>query len=128
MEKFNAQFEGWNWMYYEGLKRNDLYVVSHSVVNLCLFAGRLLLAYNELLYPYHKWFLRVLSEAKQKPKDILDMINTALSTKMESDIDKVYTSVKNFHDWPDYQHGWATRFVIDSEINWMKGDVPIADL
>ncbi|WP_139537402.1 hypothetical protein [Klebsiella spallanzanii] len=31
LETFNAQFEGWNWMYYEGLKKDDCYVVSIPV-------------------------------------------------------------------------------------------------
>lgn len=128
MEKFHAQFEGWNWMYYEGLKRNDLYVLNHSVTNLCLFAGRLLLAYNELLYPYHKWFLRVLSSAENKPKDMVEIINSVLLTKNESNIKDLYNAVKNFYNWPEYQHGWLARFIIDSEINWMNGVVPIADL
>lgn len=107
MEKFYAQFEGWNWMYYEGLKRNDIYVINHSVISLCLFAGRLLLTYNELLYPYHKWFLRVLSSAENKPQDIVEMINSALLTKNESNIKDLYNAIKNFYNWPEYQHGWV---------------------
>lgn len=128
MEKFYAQFEGWNWMYYEGLKRNDLYVINHSVTNLCLFAGRLLLAYNELLYPYHKWFLKILSTAEQKPQNIVELINTALSTKSKSSIQDLYNTMNDFNDWPQHEHGWGAKFVIDSEINWMNGPVPIADL
>lgn len=128
MEKFYAQFEGWNWMYYEGLKKNDLYVINHSVTNLCLFAGRLLLTYNELLYPYHKWFLKVLSNAEKKPQGIVEIINTALSTKSENSIQNLYNIIKDFYDWPQYEHGWVAKFVIDSEINWMNGPVPIADL
>ncbi|MEX3018576.1 nucleotidyltransferase domain-containing protein [Kluyvera sp. STS39-E] len=128
IEKFNAQFEGWNWMYHEGLKRNDLYAINYAVTHLCLFSGRLLLAHNELLYPYHKWFLRVLESAPARPKDIIKTIHSALTTKSECDISHLYHSVKNFHDWPQYQHGWVAKFVIDSEINWLNGPVPITDL
>lgn len=128
MEKFYTQFEGWNWMYYEGLKRNDLYVINYSVTNLCLFAGRLILAYNELLYPYHKWFLRVLSVAEYKPENIVEKINSALVSKSKDDVRELYSAVKGFYDWPEYEHGWGAKFVIDSEINWMDKNVPIADL
>lgn len=128
LEKFNAQFEGWYWMYHEGLKTNDLYVINYAVTNLCLFAGRLLLAHNEILYPYHKWFLRVLETAPARPSEIIKTINTALITKTESDVSHLYHSVKKFHDWPQYQHGWVAKFVIDSEVNWLNGSVPIADL
>jgi hypothetical protein len=41
---------------------------------------------------------------------------------------KNFISIKDFWDWPKYEHGWAARLVIDSEINWMYGPVPIADL
>lgn len=128
MEKFYAQFEGWNWMYCEGLKRNDLYVINYSVTNLCLFAGRLILAYNELLYPYHKWFLKVLSSAENKPAHIVEKINSVLLTKRKDDVAELYNTVKNFYRWPEYQYGWSAKFVIDSEINWMDKAVPIADL
>lgn len=128
MEKFFAQLEGWNWMYHEGLKRNDRYVINYSTTNLCLFAGRLLLAYNELLYPYHKWFLRVLSGAEKKPRNIIDRMNAALLTNGESSVTDLYNAVKDFYDWPRYRHGWAARFIIDSEVNWLNGPVPIADL
>jgi hypothetical protein len=43
-----------------------------SVSKLILFSGRLILAHNEILYPYHKWFLRVLEEAKETPDGLLE--------------------------------------------------------
>lgn len=128
MEKFYAQFEGWNWMYYEGVKRKDFYVINQSVTNICLFAGRLLLAYNELLYPYHKWFLRVLSGAREKPDDIVEKINLSLQTKSESNIKDLYNAIKNYHDWSQSPHGWPAQYVMDSEMNWMDGPTPVADL
>jgi hypothetical protein len=126
--KFYAQFEGWKWMFGEGLKKNDAYVINFSVTNICLFAGRLLLAHNELLYPYHKWFLRVLAGAEKKPEGIIETINAALSEKNKENVEKLFNSVKDFYDWPKYEYGWAARFVLDSEINWIDGPVPVADL
>ncbi|CAM3369920.1 hypothetical protein SB6411_05850 [Klebsiella spallanzanii] len=127
LETFNAQFEGWNWMYYEGLKKDDCYVITHSVSNLCLFAGRLLLAHNELLYPYHKWFLKVLESAPCKPKDIIGLMRQALESKSKNDVARLYNVIKDFYNWPQYQCGWVTKFVMDSEINWLNGPTPIAD-
>lgn len=128
MVKFYAQFEGWNWMYYEGVKRKDLYVINQSVTNICLFAGRLLLAYNELLYPYHKWFLKVLSGAGEKPVDIVEKIKLSLQTKSESNIKDLYNTIKNFYDWPQSPYGWPVQYVKDSEMNWVDGPAPIADV
>jgi len=46
-----------------------------AVSNIVLYGGRALLAYNEMLFPFHKWFLRVLAEAEHKPEGILDLID-----------------------------------------------------
>lgn len=128
MQRFHAQLEGWKWMYFEGLKRNNIYVINYCVSNICLFAGRLILAYNELLYPYHKWFLRVLSSAEKKPENIVGLIEAALETKAEADVMALFDTVKSFHSWPEHQHGWVPQFVLDNELNWLDGPVPVADL
>ncbi len=37
--RFDAQLKAWEWYCKEGLKRNDLYLIRHSVNKLVLFAG-----------------------------------------------------------------------------------------
>ena len=71
MRRFYAQFEAWNWYVGEAMKSQNRYLLGVSISKLVLFGGRLILAHNELLYPYHKWFLRVLAEAKEKPPTLL---------------------------------------------------------
>jgi predicted nucleotidyltransferase len=128
MQKFHAQFEGWKWMFHEGQKRKESYVINFSIVNLVLFGGRLLLAHNEVLYPYHKWFMRVLGDSAEKPTGIIEFMNRALSEQSEVAVEELYQAIKNFRQWPEYDKGWLERFILDSEINWMYGTVPIADL
>ena len=38
-----------------------------------LFGGRLLLAYNEILYPYHRWYTIALRQAREVPGDFGDL-------------------------------------------------------
>lgn len=128
MEKFHAQFEGWRWMFQEGLKKNEPYVMEFSVTNFVLFAGRLILAYNETVYPYHKWFMKVLEAVDKKPDDLIQIMNDALKTKSKENVEALYACVSSFHSWPQSEKGWHVRFMLDSELNWMTGHVPVADL
>ncbi|MZQ80840.1 hypothetical protein GQF01_01635 [Paenibacillus sp. 5J-6] len=117
MEKFHAQFEGWRWMFYEGLKKNEPYVIEFSVTNFVLFAGRLILAYNEVVYPYHKWFMRVLEGVHDKPNDLILIMNNVLTNKSKESVEVLYECVAQFHQWPKSEKGWHVRFMLDSELN-----------
>lgn len=128
MEKFYAQFETWKWMFYEGLKRDQTYVLEYAISQYVLFAGRLVLAYNKELYPFHKWFIQVLEHAEHKPEDIITLMHDALTSKTKESVEALYHCVENFHTWPKSEKGWPSRFMLDSEINWMTGHVPVADL
>lgn len=128
LEKFYAQFEAWRWYYYEGLKRNNNYLINQSISNFVLYAGRLILAYNEALYPYHKWFLRELENVKNKPENLLLYINEVLEYKNELSVENLYNSIINFNKWSSSQKHWCIQFMLDSELNWLEGPVPVADL
>jgi hypothetical protein len=72
--RFYAQVEAWHWYCSEAVKRQNDYLLNLAVSKLILFGGRLLLAHNHLLYPYHKWFLRVLETAPEKPAGTMERI------------------------------------------------------
>lgn len=128
MEKLHAQFEGWRWMFYEGLKKNEPYVIEFSATNFVLFAGRLILAYNNVVYPYHKWFMKVLEGVNNTPNDLILIMNRLLKDKTKENVEVLYECVAQFHQWPKSEKGWHIRFILDSELNGMTGHVPVADL
>ena len=99
-----------------------------SISNFVLFAGRLILAHNETLYPYHKWFLKVLECVKDKPDNLMLYIHNVLENKTEESVETLYNSIINFNKWSRSDKHWSIRFMLDSELNWMNGYVPIADL
>src|SRR5215212_10251962 len=74
IKRFHAQLEAWHWYCGEARKRGNEYLLGTAVNKLILFGGRLILAHNELLYPYHKWFLKVLEGAKEQPSDLMACI------------------------------------------------------
>ena len=128
IKRFYAQFEAWHWYCGEALAKGNLYLLGTSVSKLILFGGRLILAHNEMLYPYHKWFLKVLEQATDRPSDLLACIQTLNESPTAENIEAFYEKIKNFQPWTDNPFSWPTRFMLDSELNWMDGTTPVDDL
>lgn len=128
IEKFIAQFKGWHWYYGEGLKRNNKYLIDVAASNMVLFAGRLILAYNEILYPYHKWFLRVLEGCPKKPDNLMEVMNQFIDIKSEANANALYDLIMNFHTWENEDKPWNIQFMIDSELTWLDGFTPVGDI
>lgn len=96
--RFRAQLEIWAWYTTEAIKKEKMYLLHTAVSKLILFGGRLILSHNELLYPCHKWFLRVLEGAPQKPEALMACIDDLAS---EPTLDKVQAFaglIKGFQD------------------------------
>lgn len=72
IQSFIAQFEIAYWYLGEAERRNDKYLLNRAATDLVLFGGRLILAHNEILYPYHKLFMNALEKAPQKPENLLN--------------------------------------------------------
>jgi hypothetical protein len=128
MRRFYAQFEVWNWYANEGLRLNDPYLLGISVAKLVLFGGRLILAHNELLYPYHKWFLKMLERADEKPPGLLECISTLHRQPTADSVTAFYQMVGHFRAWEAPDVGWANQFMLDSELGWLSGTTAVDDL
>lgn len=128
IKRFYAQFEAWHWYCGEALGRGNRYLLGTAVSKLILFGGRLILTHNELLYPYHKWFLKVLEGAKDKPADLIDCIQALTESPTAENIKTFYEKVKTFQPWSDNPYSWPVQFLLDSELNWMDGKTPVDDL
>ena len=128
IKRFYAQFEAWHWYSNEALRLGNQYLLGTSISKFILFGGRLILAHNEVLYPYHKWFLRVLEGAKDKPADLLNDICNLNKAPIAENIEAFYEKVKTFQPWTDNPFSWPAQFMLDSELNWMDGRTPVDDL
>jgi len=127
IQRFYAQFEVWHWYAHEALKLGNRYLLGVAVSKLVLFGGRLILTHNELLYPYHKWFLEVLARAQDKPADLLPRIAAVYDEPREESIRSFYETVAQFRLW-ECNLPWPTQFMLDSELNWLDGKSPVDDL
>jgi len=123
--RFHAQFEAWNWYAGEALKRDDPYLLATSVSRLTLFAGRMVLAHNELLFPYHKWFLRVLVRAPLQPAGLPDRIRALVRAPAAEGIASFVELVRGFRSWETGPTPWPVRFMHDSELDWVRGSTAI---
>jgi predicted nucleotidyltransferase len=128
IKRFYAQFEAWHWYCGEALRLKNLYLLGASVGKFILFSGRLVLAHNELLYPYHKWFLKVLERAQDKPNGLLECIRALNENPIQENIESLYEMVKGFRPWIEGGLDWPTQFMLDSELNWLEGNTPVDDL
>lgn len=127
LRSFYAQVLVWQWYLREAEKRRDPYLLQHSAVSLALFAGRLILAHNRVLYPYHKWFMATLRAAPDKPPTLVRLIERLLAEPGRANGDALVDAVKGFTAWDPPPEGWPTRFMLDSEWAWRRGPPPIAD-
>lgn len=128
IRRFYAQFEAWAWYVGEALRLKNEYLLGVSVGKLVLFGGRLILTHNEVLYPYHKWLLRVLADVEYKPADLLMHTEALLRSPDPDTLRGYYECVKSFRQWEAGDTGWANQFILDSELNWLAGDAPIDDM
>ncbi|KAM7197443.1 hypothetical protein V8F20_006588 [Naviculisporaceae sp. PSN 640] len=127
--QFRTQLEIWRWYCTEGRKKNNPYLLNVAVSKLVLFGGRLILAHNEMLYPYHKWFVKVLEGAKEKPEGFMEMFDKAVRDPWkEENTQGFYDMVVAFREWERPKFRFGAQFAEDSELNWMYLKTPVDDL
>ncbi len=126
--RFGAQFEAWHWYAHEGLKLGNRYLLGMAIARLVLFGGRMILAHNESLYPYHKWFLEVLARATERPPDLMDRIAALYADPSQANLLGFWASIRNFRSWEGADRPWPPQFMRDSELNWLDGSTPVDDL
>ena len=128
LRRFFAQVEAWHWYVTQAIALGDRYLLGTSISKLVLFGGRLVLTRNELLYPYHKWLLRVLEKADDKPDGLMAAIDALYTEPTRANADRFRELVIFHGPWEVPEAGWPSQFLVDSELNWLDGDPPIDDL
>ena len=128
IKRFRAQLEAWKWYCSEALKRSNEYLLNLAVSNLVLFGGRMLLAHNETLYPYHKWFMKVLEGTKNKPEDIMKLIENIYASKDGESVLAFYKGVTDFVPFEAEGFKWPNQFAVDTELTWMNGWAAVSDI
>ncbi len=127
IQSFYAQFECAYWYLGEALRRNDPYLRSRSVSDLVLFGGRLILAHNQVLYPYHKFLMTELERAREKPENLVGLIDTLLADPSPASAEAFYQAIKDFRFWNEAWEMWQTRYMKDTELAWLENRAWVGD-
>jgi hypothetical protein len=110
-----------------GEQKGDRYIVLRAAAGIVLFGGRLILAHNRILYPYHKWFMRELRNASEKPPGFLNLLDAFLKNPATATCDEFGNSIVSFMQLQRHEPGFISRFVMDTEWNWRYGRGPVED-
>ncbi|MBN2510438.1 MAG: nucleotidyltransferase domain-containing protein [Spirochaetales bacterium] len=122
IRRLYARFNEWVYFYEESRKKSDRYLETKAIVNLIHYGCRALLAYNERLYPFHKWMLRVLETAPDKPQGIMALIQACLDSREESQIRAFIQMINDFTDWGFPYKDWVKVLTANEELGCWDSD------
>ncbi len=126
--RFYAQIHAWKWHFYEGLCHGNEFLISTSVDRFVLFCARLILNYNEMLYPYLKWLFAELEKAPAKPVDFDGALRALVQSKDPATLEAIVGSLKAMHDWGLGDWDWPSHFHRDVESVWLRHESAISDI
>lgn len=127
IRSFWAQFEAAYWYFGEAIKRGDRYLLHRSTSDLVLYGGRLILAHNRVLFPYHKLFMGELASAPEKPEGLMEIITALLDDPREEAALAFHEAIRGFRRWNDPPEPWNVRFMRDTELAWLEREPYVGD-
>ncbi len=116
-----------HWLFHEAERHGNRYTLTRAASQLALFSGRLILAHNRTLFPYHKWFPRVLESVPDKPDDLMACFDDLLKEPRGDRATALFERVRDFRDWGVSDLDAYTWFMTDVEWSWMSDRTPIED-
>ena len=116
-----------HWLFHEAERHGNRYTMTRAASQLALFAGRLILAHNRQLFPYHKWFPRALESVAEKPDELMACFNELLTAPNGDRAKALFERVRDFRDWGVTDLDAYTWFMTDVEWSWMSGSTSMED-
>lgn len=116
-----------NYFAIQALEQGNAYLASHSVSNLVLFASRMILAHNRILFPCHKSLMASVEKAIDKPDDFIERANELLLNPTKEKVKEFVERVSSFGDWGITYGQAVSIFVENNEWNWMDQEPPLQD-
>ncbi len=116
-----------HWLFHEAERHGNRYTLTRAASQLALFAGRLVLAHNRRLFPYHKWLPRTLESVPDRPDGFLTCFNALLAEPCGDNANALFERIRSFRDWGVSDLDAYTWFMTDVEWSWMSGATPMED-
>ncbi|MBD0384880.1 hypothetical protein [Paenibacillus sedimenti] len=111
----------------KAIEQNNHYLLSQSISNIVLFSGRMILAYNRILFPCHKSLMRVVEEAPEKPENYIKLTNNLLINPTKESISEFVDLISSYKDWGITFSQAVSIFINNNEWNWIDTTPPIQD-
>ena len=127
-QRFAAQLLAWKWYYSQAMEKQNRYLLYLSIQKIVLFSCRLVLNENQMLYPYHKWLLRVVAQAPVKPRNFDETLDRLLNAPDQDLVEHLCGEVLSFVGLEEKEVDWPNQFLLDSEWNWVEHEPPVDDL
>lgn len=121
IKSFHAQVQAFQWFAGEADKRQDPYLMLKMAADMSLFACRLILTHNKIIYPYHKWLMTIVAKAADKPADFMEKVQALVAKPSKENADALAKCVLEYRDWGVNPNDWANRFFEDVEWTWRNG-------
>ncbi len=128
MRAFYSQVDLLTWFVDEAEKRADPYLLSWATTHLTLFGGRLILAYNRILFPYHKWFTYELRRAPEQPPEFQARFDALLAHPDSATAHAFHACLTEWRDWGVDRRQAVVQFIFDTEWTWRDGRPALAEL
>jgi len=116
-----------HWLFHEAERHDNQYTMIRAAGQLALFAGRLILAHNRRLFPYHKWLPKTLKSVPEKPDHFMQCFNNLLQHPCGDHATALFEGVRDFQDWGVSDLDAYTWFMTDVEWSWMSDSTPMED-
>ena len=117
-----------NWLMGEARRHDNSYTILRAASQLSLYAGRLILAHNRVLYPFHKWLMRALEDAPDKPDGFMTSLATLNATPSAETAGQLFDSIREFQDWGVEDIEAFTWFMREIEWGWRGQKPPLEDV
>lgn len=108
----------------EADRHDSLYTKTRAASQLTLFASRLILAHNRILFPYHKWLISYLDKCPDKPEHFKEQIEQLLLHPNMTNAHSLFKNLKEFKDWGVTDLEAFTWFLTAVEWSWMRDQTP----
>lgn len=127
IKAFYSQVLVLNFYVSDAEKRNMRYLMAHAASEMVFYAARLLLTYNRVLYPYHKWLMYELARVPEKPENFMELADKLLQEGSVANAQALWDSLNSWRDWDIPYNEGLVRFIKDAEWNWREGRAPLQD-
>jgi predicted nucleotidyltransferase len=107
---------------------NNIIQIKHGIFNTVFFACRLILAHNDVYYPYVKNMEKAIKNCEKKPDNFLENMYKVLETFSFNDLDLFYETTEEYFKEYKFDDSLRKGYVIENEEYWFFNVRPYSEI